>query len=134
MIVAVTAGCGSEKADAPEDNADVDVDLTVLNSTVVYGQVYDMMTKPDEYYGKKVKMNGLFAVYTDEVTGNNYFACIIQDATACCSQGIEFELEGDHTYPDDYPEQGKEITVTGVFDTYEEAGNSYCTLRNAKIL
>ncbi|MBQ9609369.1 MAG: hypothetical protein IJV15_08005 [Lachnospiraceae bacterium] len=108
-----------------------DVDLTQLSSTMVYSEVYNMTTAPDDYLGKKVKMSGPFSVYTDETTGKNYFACIIQDAAACCAQGIEFELEGNYTYPENYPTVGTEITVSGTFDVYEEDGYQYCTLRNA---
>ena len=70
----------------------------------------------------------------DRSSGNNYFACIIADATACCSQGIEFVLKDDYTYPDDYPEEGGDICVVGVFDTYQEGEYSYCTLRDAEIV
>lgn len=129
-------------ADAPEPEAidesqvlssteGVDVDLTTLSSTMVYSEVYNMMIMPEDYMGKTIKMNGIFSYMTDETTGNVYYACIIMDATACCSQGIEFELAGDYTYPDDYPEIGGDITVTGTFDVYEEDGYKYCTLRNA---
>ena len=129
-------------ADAPEPEAidesqvlssteGIDVDLTILSSTMVYSEVYNMMIMPEDYMGKTIKMNGMFSYMTDETTGNEYYACIIMDATACCSQGIEFELAGDYTYPDDYPEIGGDITVTGTFDVYEEDGYKYCTLRNA---
>ena len=116
-------------AGAPAGN--IDVDLTVLSSTMVYSEVYNMMVSPEEYVGKTVKMNGLFTYYHDEATGNYYFACIIQDATACCAQGIEFVLTNDYTYPDDYPEVNAEICVVGVFDTYQEGNYTYCMLRNA---
>ena len=96
----------------------VDIDLTVLNSNLVYSQVYDMITEPDEYIGKTVKMSGQFAIYEGEE--RVYCACIVADATACCSQGIEFILEGEPPYPEGYPELGEEITVAGVFDTYIE--------------
>ena len=109
-----------------------DVDLTALSSTMVYSEVYNMMTSPDAYMGKTVKMEGQLAMYHDDATGKNYFACIISDATACCSQGIEFELTDEYTYPNDYPEVGEEICVTGTFDTYVEGEYQYCTLRNAK--
>ncbi len=133
---------GMASADAPEPEAidesqvlssteGVDVDLTTLSSTMVYSEVYNMMIMPEDYMGKTIKMNGMFSYMTDETTGNEYYACIIMDATACCSQGIEFELAGDYTYPDDYPEIGGDITVTGTFDVYEEDGYKYCTLRNA---
>jgi hypothetical protein len=55
------------------------------------------------------------------------------DATACCSQGIEFELTDDYVYPDDYPEDGGDICVVGTFDTYEEDGFTYCVLRDARL-
>lgn len=76
-------------------------------------------------------MNGSFSVYEDEGTGKVYFACMIADATACCSQGIEFTLSGEHVYPDDYPEVGSEIVVQGIFETYEENGYLYCQLKDA---
>ncbi|MBQ6196772.1 MAG: hypothetical protein IJK47_05020 [Lachnospiraceae bacterium] len=110
----------------------VDVDLTKLSSTMVYSEVYNMMVSPEKYIGKTVKMKGLFAYYHDEAADIYYFACIIQDATACCAQGIEFVLTEDYTYPDDYPEVNEEICVVGVFDTYQEGDYTYCTLRNAK--
>lgn len=114
--------------------AGVDIDLTAMSSTMVYSEVYQMMVIPEEYLGKSVKMRGTFALYQDEATGQNYYACIIQDATACCAQGIEFELEGDYTYPDDYPARGTEITVEGIFDTYYDGDFRYCTLRNAELV
>ncbi len=122
---------GSDSEASGSQGGSVDVDLTVLSSTMVYSEVSDMMTSPENYMGKSVRMNGAFAVYHDESTDKYYYACIIKDATACCSQGIEFELKGDHKYPDDYPEVGAEITVEGEFDTYKEGENQYCTLRNA---
>ena len=100
--------------------------------TVVYVEVYRMVTEPKSYIGKTIKMDGLFAYTQDPSSGKYYFACINQDATACCAQGIEFVLAGDHTFPDDYPKEGK-ITVTGVFDTYMEGQYTYCTLRNATL-
>lgn len=112
----------------------IDIDLTILSSTVVYSEVYNMMYLPEDYIGKTIKMDGLFSSYHDEATGNDYYACIIQDATACCAQGIEFVATDDFSYPDDYPEDGDDITVIGVFDTYDEDGYTYCTLRDAKIL
>ena len=66
------------------------------------------------------------------------YACIVQDATACCAQGLEFEPESTLSYPDDYPEPGTEITVIGTFDSYREEtdGNTYIylVLRNARMV
>jgi len=116
----------------PAQSADgIDVDLTKLSSTMVYSEVYNMMYTPNDYIGKTVKMKGQFAYYEDPETKAQYFACIIADATACCSQGLEFILTGEHTYPNDYPEVGSEITVTGTFELYTENGFQYCRLKDA---
>ena len=112
----------------------IDVDLTQLSSTMVYSEVYNMMYTPDDYIGKAVKMKGQFAYYEDPETKAQYFACIIADATACCSQGLEFILTGEHTYPNDYPELGSEITVTGTFEVYTENGFQYCRLKDASMM
>ncbi len=122
-------------APVPDSTAEtVDVDLTVLSATMVYSEVYNMVYHPEDYIGKTVKMDGTFAYYHDEATGGDYFACIVQDATACCAEGIEFVLAGEHAYPEDYPALDEDICVVGEFDTYLEGGNSYCTLRNARLL
>lgn len=107
------------------------VDLTLLNSTMVYSEVYNMLVSPEQYIGKTIIIKGQFAVYEGTDNGKLYFACIVADATACCSQGIEFVLEGEYSYPEDYPEIGDEITVRGTFDRYEENGAVYIQLTDA---
>ena len=88
-----------------------------------------MMTAPENYIGKRVRMNGSFTYAKGD--GRYYFACIISDATACCAQGIEFILKDGRKFPDEYPVKGTEITVSGVFDTYKEGSYQYCQLINA---
>ena len=129
-----------EEPEQTQTSADgVDVDLTVLSSTMVYSEVYNMLYfYPEDYYGKTVKANGIFAIYQMVVDGVTQpdpvaYACIIADATACCAEGMEFVLEGDYTYPDDYPELGAEITVIGEFQSYEENGMTWYHLVNARL-
>ena len=110
------------------------VDLTILSSTVVYAEVYNMMYYPENFVGKTIRMQGIYSDFFDQAKGKHYYACIIMDATACCSQGIEFELTEDYSYPDEYPTDGDICTVEGVFEIYEEDGYQYCTLRNAKLI
>ena len=101
---------------------------------MVYSEVLNIMTYPETYVGKTVKMRGIFAYYHDEQTDQYYFGCIIQDATACCAQGIEFILTDDYLFPDDYPTEGEIVTVAGEFDIYKENGLDYFTLRHSKLL
>ena len=117
----------------------VDVDLTVLSSTMVYSEVYNMLyNDPAHYLGKTVKAKGTFSIYqlvTDGVLQPDpvSYACIISDATACCAEGTEFVLKDDLAYPDDYPELGVEITVIGEFQSYEENGMTWYHLVNARL-
>ncbi|MBF1174665.1 MAG: hypothetical protein HXL99_04660 [[Eubacterium] sulci] len=109
----------------------IDVDLNNLNANVVYSQVFLMMTEPDKFIGKRIRMSGQFNVYAAE-EGNpsgvtEYYAIIIADAQACCQQGIEFVWPG-HTYPEGFPEVKSNASVTGIFEVYEENGKKYCRL------
>lgn len=116
------------------NTGDIEIDLTTMSANMVYSQVFCMVMEPDEYIGTTVKMAGTFVHFYDEEKDKHYFACIIQDATQCCAQGIEFEPGDEYVYPDDFPEDGSEICVTGVFDKYSEGDNNYLNLRNAVLL
>ncbi|MCR5290139.1 MAG: hypothetical protein K6E51_09130 [Treponema sp.] len=96
----------------------IDLDLTKQSSTMVYSQVFNMMISPEDFIGKTIKMQGLCSVYHDEEDNKDYYACIIMDATACCAQGIDFELKAGLTYPSD----NEKITITGVFEQYTVKG------------
>lgn len=142
VMILFLSGCRTkETADPPSEasvsettaSKDQPLDLTKLSSTMVYSEVYNMMCTPEDYNGRTVTMRGQFAISEDPDSGKRYYACIIQDALACCTQGLEFVLAGEHTYPDDYPKEGEEITVTGIFDIYEEDGFKYCQLINASM-
>lgn len=117
-----------------EEGSEYDIDLTQMSASMIYGQVYDMVYSSEDYVGKTVKMKGPFSYFLDAETGNEYFAVLISDAAACCSQGIEFVLDGSYTYPEDYPKLNEEITVTGNFNYYKEGYNTYCQLTNASIV
>ena len=130
--VAGDAGKGkSSKSKSKTKGNKIDVDLNNLNANVVYSQVYLMMTEPDKFIGKRIRMSGQFNVYAAQ-EGNpsgvtEYYAIIIADAQACCQQGIEFVWPG-HTYPEGFPEVKSNASVTGIFEVYEENGKKYCRL------
>lgn len=130
--VADDAGKGkSSKSKSKTSSNKIDVDLNNLNANVVYAQVFQMMTEPDKFIGKRIRMSGQFNVYAAQ-EGNpsgvtEYYAIIIADAQACCQQGIEFVWPG-HTYPDGFPEVKSNASVTGIFEVYTEDGKKYCRL------
>ena len=119
------------KAELPKTEG-VDVDLTKMSSTMVYSEVLNMQQHPDDYMGKIVRMKGPFNV--TELDDNRCFACVIKDAAACCSTGIEFVWAGEHSYPEDYPEVNTEITVTGTFNVYSEGNSKYLQLKDAEVV
>ena len=126
-VLMLLAGCAREIPSTyipPEPTATpdsgIDVDLTALSSTMVFAEVYNMLACPEDYLGKTIRAAGEFAVYEEE-TGRLY-AVVVQDALACCAQGLEFELAGGAAYPDAYPAEGSEITVVGTVELYEDNG------------
>ena len=157
--VLLLAGCGG-KASAPSSSAapspapsgtvaqpepsqpqagagDVDVDLTTLSSTMVFAEVSSLVYDPIPYLGQRVRMEGIFSVdhaYTMEGEvdlSQNYFYCIIEDALACCAQGLEFSLAGDYAYPEDYPAEGDTIRVVGTVEFFEVNGFRHLRLGDA---
>ena len=120
LALLLLCGCASEP---------VDVDLTKLSSTFVYSEVYNIMMAPDDYVGKVIRMNGECVSAYYEPTDATYYSIIIQDATACCAQGIEYVLTDGQTYPDD----GGNATVTGRFEPYDEEGTTWYHLVDASV-
>ena len=123
-IFSVVSGYAMAEGEQPVAQP-IDVDLTVLSSTMVFGEVYNMLVEPERYLGKVIKMKGTYATSYSEELNTRYHFVLIADAAACCQQGLEFMWSGDHRYPEDYPEDGTYIEVAGVYSVYEEAGISY---------
>ena len=103
----------------------IDVDLTELSGTMVYAEVFSIMSNPDDYIGKTIKMNGPYSSSYYDKTDMYYHFVIIEDASACCQSGLEFIWSGEHASPDDYPKIGTKIEVAGVFGSYDELGGTY---------
>lgn len=127
------SACGARNAAEEYAGVDgIDYDLTRLSSTMVYSEVYNMRYTPEDYYGKVVRIEGLFSAYENPYTGEPYFNCVIPDATACCSQGLQFfPADADtRVYPDDYPENGQTVVVVGTF-TRNENNLYMCAITDA---
>ncbi len=109
------------KENAPEEsdgNIAIDIDLTKLSSTMIFSEIYNIMMNPTDYLGKTIRMEGTFKVYPIPELERNCYVVVVPDATACCEQGFEFQWEGEHRYPEDYPAELSEIQITGVLDSY----------------
>lgn len=131
--------CNGKDEEKTEDNNlssvsdSIDYDLSKLSTTMAYSQVVEMTNNSSKYLGKRVKITGTFIV--EETPQRNYYSCLINDQTACCSVGFEFVLKDTNkSYPDDYPQSNGEITVEGIFNRYSEGENTYYELIDAVLL
>ncbi|MBQ4248320.1 MAG: hypothetical protein II703_06975 [Ruminococcus sp.] len=136
---AQTSSSSAEKSTSDESSREtvsydkIDTDLSAMNDTMAYAQFVNIITDPDKYKGKTIKAKGTFAVA--EENGNTYFACMLTDATACCSQPLEFVLaDTGRKYPADYPALESQITVVGKFGMYNEGANVYYHLTDAQLV
>lgn len=120
----------TQEDDSNLDNSVINLDLTKMSPTMIYSTVFAMLVMPEDYENMNIKIAGNFQVFVNELTDEKYFALIVPDATQCCQQGIEFIWPGEHSYPEDYPEIGQEIEITGRYKiTENEDGITYTYLR-----
>ena len=57
-----------EKAEEPAIPENIDVDLTLLSSTMVFSEVSNILSNPPDYAGKTIKMRGIYNCYEDPNT------------------------------------------------------------------
>ena len=136
VLIFVMSGCKNETnngnpSDKPAPDTDVitaediDVDLTVMSSAMVFDEVKKIMNSPEQYLGKTIKMSGEYSPVYYDYTEKFYHYVLIHDAVDCCEQGIEFILLGDAIYPLDYPKAKSEVEVVGIFCSYDELESTY---------
>lgn len=112
-----------EEPPLPPKSGKIDVDLTKMKANMIYSYIFSMVVEPESYLGKTIKVTGFFYSVVDEESGERYYAVIIPDALACCKQGMEFKWLGEHSYPEDYPAENQEITITGTYKTESMEGD-----------
>lgn len=117
----------------PTNKDGIDYDLTAMDGDMVYASVYQMMVEPEAFEGKVIKISGRYYASFYDPNNRYYHYVIIEDAMACCAQGMEFVWDdGSHVYPDEYPKDNSYVEVVGTFETYTETdGQVYCRLKDA---
>ncbi len=133
MIFSLSA-CGAGAESTTATVTQVDYDLTEMSGDMVYAVVYQMLTNPDDYIGKTVRLEGQYYASYYSVTEQYYHYCLIADAASCCAQGIEFVRgDGAQAYPKDYPEDYTDVIVVGTFGSYVELDYVYYCLLDATL-
>ena len=107
----------------------VDLDLTEYTSVVADAYLKQLQDNMDKYRGITVKAKGEYSHFVDPNTKKDYYNCVF--ASSCCPNGLEFILSDTSNYP---TEEGKDITVVGNFNYYEENGVVFFNLINAELV
>ena len=102
-----------------------------MDTQMAYVQLSNMMLSPEDYLGRTVKLRGTFAHAAE--SDREFFVCYLLDATACCSQSLEFETDGVYDFPEGYPPEDSPVTVYGVFGIYEYKGYRMYRLTHAEV-
>ena len=114
----------------------IDYDLSNYNFTMISSFFFQMLIEPETYENKTFKIKGKFQTFDNEEdpTALPYFSVIMNDATMCCQEGIDFVWQGDHNWPADYPDQDQEITIIGKYIVTETDGMTYNYILASDIL
>ena len=112
----------------------IDYDLSNMNFTMISSFFFQMLIEPETYENKIFKIKGNFQTFDNPEGGLPYFSVIMNDATLCCQEGIDFVWEGEHNWPQDYPETGTEISIIGKYIVTEDDGFTYNYLLVSDIL
>ena len=97
-----------------------DYDFTKMNYNMATAVVFDMMVSPGDYENKSARITGEFASELHE--GVRLYAVIMWDATGCCPTGLTVVPQKEKKYPDDFPKEGSQVTVTGKMKSIEMFG------------
>ncbi len=148
MLFAVSCGSGqsSVNSEKKEDKAvaeqkkesvaevqkdvKIDVDLTKVNTNMVYVQVFYMMQKPQDYNGQTIRLPGVCTIMKNRVTQQRTYNCNVLDGTGCCAKMIPFRLADAKAA---YPKSGEAITVTGKFQIVTENDKTFGVLNDAVV-
>ena len=126
----------AEAATQTTATAKVDYDLSNMNFTMISSFFFQMLIEPETYENKIFKIKGKFQSFENEEdpTALPYFSVIMNDVTMCCQEGIDFQWQGEHNWPADYPEQDQEITIIGKYIITETDGFTYNYILASDIL
>ena len=139
IICLILFGCSQTKQEEKQDEVieeevieekeTIAYDVAAFSNTTIYAFVSDVVNNYSEYEGEKIKIRGVFRAFHSDNLNKDYYVCMVEDSTACCSQGIEFILADG-----EYPDEGREIVLTGTVNRYQEGTGWYFYLSDASYI
>ncbi|MFI3284678.1 MAG: hypothetical protein R3Y57_06310 [Erysipelotrichaceae bacterium] len=107
--------------EAIDESVKINIDLSILNDTMAYAQLSQMMFDMETYEGKVVKIVGLYDVQYIQGLDKTIYTILIFDATLCCTAYMELDFSAFEEYPSD----AGEITLIGTYRIDDFEGNEY---------
>ncbi len=128
MVIALLLLCGCASK-SPDKEV---LDLSLLNDTMAYSQLINIIKEPEEYLGTPITVKGIYTAPFNGFSHQYNYTVTIQDNTQCCAQGIEFIMKevGDL---DKLPPEGEMVKISGVLELFEEGKHSYCIISDAAV-
>ena len=134
LLIALLTSCANSNAQKAGNNIDlgrtpeereaaaVDMDLSILSTTVLSAELFNIFANADDNAGKMIRVRGLYANAFFSESGEYNHYIITLDGDECCREGFRFVWRGDHVFPDDYPQIDARIELDGVFTIREIDG------------
>ncbi len=129
MVIALLLLCGCASK-SPDKEV---LDLSLLNDTMAYSQLINIIKDPETYLGTPVVIRGIYTAPFNGFSHQYNYTVTIQDNTQCCAQGIEFLLKKENDL-EKLPEEGETVKIEGILKLFEEGKHSYCIISDAQII
>ena len=121
--------------DLKKMSSDYDADLASMDTDTAYAAIYNILSNPNAFVGTTTRIRGsvLFTTNTDQTS--TYANVVLTDSSGKNMQGVEFlrGADGEYSCPDDYPEEGTDVIVTGMFETYYEGEDVFFRIGNCSV-
>ncbi len=111
------------------------VDLTSMKGVMLCAAVHDIKKHPENYVGRRITMTGQFAIVQGfdewgmEDPDKIFCACTFSQAL----DSLEFCAGNELQHPEDFIDLGTTVTVSGVYEAYEDNGKVYYRVGNAAV-
>ena len=116
FLCVATTGCSGAS------DIDVDVDMTVMSSTMAQAEFIKILSNLEDYVGKTIKAAGPYYSFSLEQTGFLYRYIMIVEGDECCRIGLEIRSCDEDMSPDELARQYALVEVVGVLKTHMDFG------------
>jgi uncharacterized membrane protein YcgQ (UPF0703/DUF1980 family) len=112
-------------------------DTLEIGEKMFIAQVNDIYLNADDYFGKTIKLAGIFK-QTPYIEGQDQYCFVIRYGPGCCGNdgNVGFEVAWDKEKEQPYPAVDSWVEAEGVLKFYEEEGYrlSYLDLSSLNVL